>query len=61
MLTTLYHEGKPIQSTRDDWQTRARGTNKDEYDTYVYCLDDGKGNDVTTGQPLKTFDEWLNS
>jgi len=46
---------------RDDWQTRARGTNKDEYETYVYCLDDGKGNDVTTGQPLKTFDEWLNS
>jgi len=43
------------------WQTRARGTNQDEYQIYLDCADDGDGNDITTGEPLKTFDEWLNS
>ncbi len=44
----------------EDWQTKARGTNEDEYDIYRACADDGKGNDLTTGKPLKTYEEWLN-
>lgn len=46
---------------RHDWQTQARGTNDDEYQIYLACADDGNGIDITTGQPLKTYDEWLNS
>jgi len=36
------------------------GTTEDRYDIYVLCADDGTGIDITTGEPLKTFDEWLN-
>ena len=43
------------------WQTKARGSNSNEYEIYLACADDGKGNDVTTDKPLKTFEEWLNS
>lgn len=43
------------------WQTQTRGTNDQEYQIYLACADDGKGNDFTTGKPLKTYDEWLNS
>ena len=43
----------------DFWQTKARGKNLDEYEIYVTCADDGKGNDFTTGQPIKTYEEWL--
>ena len=45
----------------NDWQTKARGTNENEYDIYLACADDGLGNDSTTGETLKSFDEWLNS
>ena len=41
------------------WQTKYRGTNDDEYQIYLACADDGDGNDITTGLPLKTYDEWL--
>lgn len=44
-----------------NWQTQARGTNDQEYQIYLACADNGKGIDFTTGQPLKTYDEWLNS
>jgi len=44
-----------------DWQTRARGNNDSEYQIYISFADDGKGIDITTGKPLKTYDEWLNS
>tara|TARA_R100001594_G_scaffold27970_1_gene53065 strand:+ start:353 stop:508 length:156 start_codon:yes stop_codon:yes gene_type:complete len=44
-----------------DWQTKARGTNEDEYDIYLSCADDGTGHEIMTGEPLKTYDEWLNS
>lgn len=37
------------------------GTLVDEYNTYLACADDGNGMDITTGKPLLTFDEWLNS
>lgn len=44
------------------WQTKARGTNDDEYQIYLACADDGNGGDITNNhEPLKTYDEWLNS
>lgn len=51
----------PELEIKANWQTRARGANEDEYEIYLACADDGKGNDFTTGLPLKTFEEWLNS
>lgn len=42
-------------------QTRKRGRLEDEYEIYVSCSDDGTGHCDITGEPLKTFDEWLNS
>jgi len=44
-----------------EWQTRSRGTNDNEYQIYLSCANDGQGNDITTGKPLKTYNEWLNS
>lgn len=33
-----------------------------EYDIYRGCADDGKGGDITrNGQPLLTYDEWLDA
>jgi len=46
---------------KDTWQTQGRGTNDSEYLIYLACADDGTGIDFTTGKPLKTYDEWLNS
>jgi len=43
-------------------QTKFRGTLEDEYFIYLRCADDGNGGDITNdGEPLKSFDEWLNS
>ncbi len=44
-----------------NWQTQQRGSNDTEYQIYLACADDGKGNDITTGKPLKTYSEWLAS
>jgi hypothetical protein len=33
----------------------------DRYNCYRLNADNGEGIDITTGEPLKTFDEWLNS
>ena len=44
-----------------DWQTKARGSNDNEYQIYLTFADGGNGLDFTTGKPLKTYDEWLNS
>ena len=30
-----------------DWQTKARGTNDNEYQIYLACADNGKGGDIT--------------
>jgi len=38
-----------------------QGTLEDRYAIYISIANDGKGNDILTGEPLKTFDEWLNS
>jgi hypothetical protein len=45
-----------------NWQTQQRGSNWDEYQIYLFCANDGKGGDITrNGEPLKTFEEWLES
>lgn len=46
---------------KENLQTKLRGSNEDEYQIYLAFADNGKGIDFTTGKPLKTFDEWLNS
>jgi len=43
------------------WQTQARGSNNQEYQIYIDLADDGNGVDITTGRPLKTYDEWISS
>ena len=45
----------------DFWQTKARGSNSDEYEIYLTCADDGKGNDFITGEHLKSYEEWMDS
>jgi hypothetical protein len=45
----------------ETWATKARGNNRDEFEIYLSCADDGSGIDFTTGLPLKTFEEWLTS
>ena len=54
--------GTPNLIPAANWQTRARGSNDQEYQIYLACADDGKGGDITRGgAPLKTYDEWLAS
>ena len=44
------------------WKTPVRGTNDQEYQTYLSSADNGKGGDITrNGAPLKTYEEWLAS
>ena len=43
------------------WQTQTRGSNDQEYQIYRDCAGDKNGNDITTGQPLKTYEEWIES
>jgi hypothetical protein len=43
----------------DTWQTKGRGSNDQEYQIYLSCADDGKGNEFMTGKPLKTYEEWV--
>jgi len=46
----------------EKWQTKARGTNEQEYQIYLTFADNGTGGDITNNnQPLKTFEEWLQS
>jgi hypothetical protein len=41
--------------------TRYNGTIVDRYNVYIECANDGKGGDITrNGEPLKTFEEWIN-
>jgi hypothetical protein len=60
-VSQLKHEGKVVSEIKANHQTQARGSNSAEYEIYFGCANDGKGNDITTGQPLKTYDEWLAS
>ena len=46
---------------QETYQTTNRGTNESEYEIYLAFADDGAGGDITNnGNPLKTFEEWLN-
>lgn len=55
-------EKKMQLEVNETWQTKARGTNDQEYQIYLACADDGKGGDITrNGAPLKTYEEWINS
>lgn len=42
-------------------QTKLRGSNDQEYQAYLACADDGTGHEIMTGNPLKTYEEWLES
>ena len=44
-----------------DWNVPEHGALRDRYAIYLSCANDGSGNDSLTGEPLKTFDQWLNS
>lgn len=50
-----------ILLTRTFSQTKVRGDNDSEYQIYLSIANDGNGNDVTTGLPLKTYEQWLES
>jgi hypothetical protein len=52
-MSELTHNGKTI--------TQVRGTNSSEYKLYLSLADNGHGVDFTTGKPLKSYYEWLNS
>lgn len=45
----------------DFWQTQTRGTNDSEYEIYRTFAKGKDGLDITTGKPLKTYEEWLGS
>jgi hypothetical protein len=34
---------------------------RQRYLVYISCADNGKGLDITTGDPLKSFYEWVQS
>ncbi len=38
-----------------------KSTLRERFEVYLLCANDGKGNDITTGQPLKTFEQWIKS
>lgn len=58
----VYEASTMIGPNTGNWQTKSRGTNNQEYQTYLSCADDGKGGDITRGgAPLKTYDEWIAS
>ena len=48
-------------SNSELWELSNRGSLNDAYDVYLFCANDGQGNDQNTGKPLKTFNEWLDS
>lgn len=50
-----------LDKQNETWQTQSRGDSQSEYEIYLSCANDGKGNDMTTGQPLKSYNQWLTS
>jgi hypothetical protein len=60
-MSELSHDGNIIQTVRETWQTRTRGSDYSEWEIYTTFADDGNGIDFTTGLPLKSFDEWMAS
>ena len=52
-------DNESLLETTYNCRTKLRGSNDEEYQCYLTCADDGKGNDFTTGEPLLTYEEWL--
>ena len=48
-------------SNSELWELSNRGSLDDAYNVYLFCANDGQGNDNNTGKPLLSFDEWLDS
>ena len=48
-------------SNSELWEISNRGSLEDAYDVYLFCANDGQGNDQNTGKPLLSFDEWMNN
>ena len=44
---------------RRDFDHFSQGDLRERWENYRQFSDDGKGNDIITGKPLKTFEEWL--
>jgi len=44
---------------KDFGKTQASGTNNQDYELYLQLANDGQGNDITTGKPLKDYEEWV--
>jgi len=44
----------------ENWQTKARGSNDQEYEIYLSAVDKDTGLWLD-GTPVKSYDEWLNS
>ena len=59
-MTTLTHEGKTVATISADWQTKARGSNDQEYEIYLSAADPKTGLWLDD-KPVKTYAEWLNS
>jgi hypothetical protein len=49
----------PELQSSNFYQTKVRENNDQEYQIYLSCANDGNGNEVMTGRPLKTYEEWL--
>lgn len=49
------------EGVNPETQTKLRGSNDEEYRLYLDLADDGNGREFMTGNPLKTYEEWLNS
>ena len=58
---TSEKEKTMTEFTQPDTQTKLRGSHEQEFQVFLDCADDGNGNDIATGKPLKTFEEWMNS
>jgi len=59
--TNKQKENKMKLEVNENWQTKARGTNEQEFEIFLANADDGNGRDITRNlAPLPTFDEWMN-
>jgi hypothetical protein len=56
-----FRRSGPDEALEESGIRKMLGKLEDEYEMYKKGFNDGKGNDFTTGKPLKTFDEWLGS
>jgi len=54
-------EHKELLLEDSEWNVPENGALRDRYAIYLSCSNDGKGNDSLTGEPLLTFNQWLNT